>query len=99
MRTREVVAGLQASAAEEIERLRSELEEARQQQAATAGILKVIRGGKFELRPVLNTIVESANRLCAAEGTNIWPREGAYYSAASYGIPAEFTDRLDQMTL
>ena len=48
---------------------------------------------------MLDAIVELANRLCEGDGANIWrPRDGVYYSAASYGMPAEFTERLDQIT-
>ena len=92
--------GAQAVIAIENVRLLNELRESLQRQTATADVLKVISRSTFDLQTVLQTLVESAARLCDADNATITrEKNGTFFRAESYGFSREFMDYVQHIPI
>jgi signal transduction histidine kinase len=77
----------------EVDKLKRELNEALEQQTATSEILSVISRSNFKLQPVMQSVVNTAMRLCRAEQAVIYRQEqGTYRFAAGHSTVPEYLD-------
>ena len=90
----------QAVIAIENVRLFKETKISLEQQTATADVLKIISRSTFDLRTVLQTLVESAARFCHADKASIIrEKDGVFYAAEAYGYPREFLDYMKNIPI
>jgi PAS domain S-box-containing protein len=70
----------------ELKHQEAQLRESLEQQTATADALRIISRSNFNLQTVLDSLVESTTRLCSADHSWIFLRDGKIFRwAASYG--------------
>src|SRR5271169_4731435 len=69
-------------------RFARERDEALEQLSAASEVLKVISSSPGDLKPVFDTILKNATRICEAKFGNLWLREGdTFRIAATHGAP------------
>jgi signal transduction histidine kinase len=78
--------------------LQRDLSEAREQQAATAEILRVISNSPTDVQPVFDTIVNNAPRLCGAKFCILYRFDGELlHLVAHHNVPGELLELLQRL--
>ena len=77
--------------------LTRELAEAREREAATSEVLKVISSSPGELEPVFNAMLENATRICEAKFGTLYRYDGgAFHPVTFHKVPSSLADFLRQ---
>ena len=77
----------------EVARLRRELDDAREQQTATADVLRVISSSPGELEPVFQAMLENATRILEAKFGTLYLREGeGFRTVAAHNAPPAYIE-------
>jgi len=80
---------------EQLDRRTRERDEAREQQTATAEILRVIRTSPSDVQPVFETIVRNAVSLCGSLFANVFRFDGELlHFVAAHNVGPNYTDLL-----
>jgi GAF domain-containing protein len=82
----------------ELRQRTADLSESLARQTATSEVLGVISRSKFELQPILQSVVDTAARLCHAERAVIFRQDGGVYRfAAGYSLDPAYLE-IEQRT-
>ena len=77
----------------ELEARTHELNEAREQQAATAEVLRIISSSPSKLESVFETILANATRLCEAKFGTLYTYDGnSFHTAAFHNAPPAYVE-------
>jgi PAS domain S-box-containing protein len=85
---------------EELRDRQAELARSVDELTATGDVLKIISRSTVELKTVLDTLAETAGRLCHADQANMFRRQGdRYHAVSSHGASPEFAEWLSRNAL
>jgi hypothetical protein len=89
-----------ASLRDQVSSLTGELQGSEERQAATSAVLKAISRSSVELQPVLDTLVETALRLCHADRGVLFQLQGGKFVPRAWsGFSREYTDFITHQTI